>query len=68
MTTTIQEPVYLRKADLAKALAVSPRTIDAWVALRKIPVIDMSPRLYRFDLEAVKSALKEQFEVPAEAR
>ncbi len=68
MTNTIQEPVYLRKAELAKALTVSPRTIDAWVALRKIPVIAFSPRLYRFDLEAVKMALKEQFEVPAEVR
>lgn len=68
MTETTHERVYLKKAELAKTLGVSPRTIDNWIARRTIPVLAVSPRLYRFDLAAVKKALTEQFEIPAEAR
>ena len=68
MTATTHEPVYLKKVELAKTLGVSPRTIDNWIARRTIPVLAVSPRLYRFDVEAVKKALTGQFEIPAEVR
>ena len=61
-----KKPIYVRKADLAKKLGVSPRTIDNWLAKRMIPVIATSPRMHLFDVEAVKRALEERFEVRAE--
>ena len=39
MTETEESPAYVRKAQLAKILSVSPRTIDTWIARRMIPVI-----------------------------
>jgi len=68
MTEPNVEQGLLRKADLAKSIGVSPRTIDTWVARRLIPVIVVTPRLYLFDLEAVKKALKNRFEVSARVR
>ncbi len=65
MNGTEQKPIYVRKAELAKMLGVSPRTIDNWLAKRMIPVIATSLRLHLFDVEAVKGALREQFEIPA---
>ena len=47
----------LTKQELAIALGVSPRTIDNWMAQRRIPFIRISPRLIRFDLNRVKAAL-----------
>jgi excisionase family DNA binding protein len=47
----------LSKQELALALGVSPRTIDNWMAQRRIPFIRLSARLIRFDLERVKAAL-----------
>lgn len=61
MTETEESPAYVRKAQLAKILSVSPRTIDTWIARRMIPVIAPSPKLRLFDVEAVKAALEEQF-------
>jgi excisionase family DNA binding protein len=65
MTTTDNEPIYVKKTELAKLLGVSSRTIDTWVAKRMIPVMAISPRLHRYDVEAVKAALEERFKVPA---
>ena len=45
------------KQELAIAFGVSPRTIDNWMAQRRIPFIRISPRLIRFDLNRVKAAL-----------
>lgn len=45
------------KQELAVALGVSPRTIDNWMAQRRIPFIRLSARLIRFDLARVKTAL-----------
>jgi excisionase family DNA binding protein len=45
------------KQELALALGVSPRTIDNWMAQRRIPFIRISARLIRFDLNRVKAAL-----------
>ena len=64
MTTTENEPIYVKKTELAKLLGVAPRTIDTWVAKRMIPVVAISPRLHRYDVGAVKAALEEQFKVP----
>jgi len=66
MTETEEKPIYVRKAKLAKMLGVSPRTIDNWIAKRMIPVIATSSRLHLFDVEAVKGALEDRFEVRAE--
>ena len=59
---------FVKKAEVAKALGVSQRTVDAWVARRLIPYLAVSPRMHLFDLEAVKQSLREKFEVPAVAR
>lgn len=59
MTATEPALAYVRKAQLAKLLGLSPRTIDNWIVKRMIPVIATSPRLHLFDVEAVKGALEE---------
>jgi len=45
------------KADLAQEQRVSIRTVDKWIHDRKIPFKKLSPRLVRFDLDAVEKAL-----------
>lgn len=50
------------KHETAFSMGVSPRTLDAWVAEKRIPFIRLSPRLTRFDLERVKAAL-DRYEV-----
>jgi len=57
------EPVFVKKTEAAKALGVSGRTLDNWVARRIIPYVAVSPRMHLFDLEAVKAALRDRFEV-----
>jgi excisionase family DNA binding protein len=47
----------LSKGELAAVLGVSPRTIDNWVAQKRIPYLRLSARLIKFDLARVKSAL-----------
>jgi excisionase family DNA binding protein len=59
------EPVFVKKTEAAKALGVSARTLDNWVARRIIPYVAVSPRMHLFDLEAVKAALRDRFEVRA---
>jgi excisionase family DNA binding protein len=53
---------FLSKEELSVALGVSSRTIDNWVAQRRIPRLKLSPRLARFNLLRVEAAL-ERFEV-----
>jgi excisionase family DNA binding protein len=45
------------KQEVALAVGVSPRTVDNWMAQKRIPFIRLSARLIRFDLERVKTAL-----------
>jgi len=45
------------KADLAQEQRVSIRTVDQWIANRKIPFRKLSPRMVRFDLDEVARAL-----------
>ena len=62
------ESQFVKKAELAKALGVSQRTVDSWVAKRTIPYLAVSPRMHLFDLAEVKKALREKFEVSAATR
>jgi excisionase family DNA binding protein len=52
----------IRKKELATALNVSPRTVDNWVRQKRIPVHRFSPRLLRYDLRKVQTAL-DKYEV-----
>ena len=65
---TVEEPHFIKKAELARALGVSARTVDNWIARRVIPYIAVSPRMHLFDLENVKAALRTKFEVAAADR
>ena len=47
----------LSKRELAAVLNVSERTIDNWLAQRKIPRLRLSNRLTRFNLSKVEAAL-----------
>jgi excisionase family DNA binding protein len=51
------EPRLLSKRQLATALGVSPRTIENWLAARRIPWLRLSARLTRFNLARVEAAL-----------
>lgn len=44
------EPLFVKKADLARALGVSMRTMDSWLARRIIPYVAVSPRLHLFSV------------------
>lgn len=56
----------IKKKELAARLSISPRTVDDLVAKRTIPYLAISARLHLFDLEAVRVALSQRFEVRAE--
>lgn len=45
------------KREVAREYGVSLRTVDTWIAKKKIPFMKLSPRLVRFDLDAVERAL-----------
>jgi excisionase family DNA binding protein len=47
----------LSKRELAAVLRVSERTIDNWLAQKKIPRLRLSNRLTRFNLPRVEAAL-----------
>jgi excisionase family DNA binding protein len=52
------EPPLITKAELAKDLGVGCRTIESWVAERKIPFVRMGHRTLRFCLDDVRRALR----------
>jgi excisionase family DNA binding protein len=60
---TLAEPVanglpgFVKKREIARFLNVSPRTIDKWIADRRIPYIKVNPRLNLFRLRDVEKAL-----------
>jgi hypothetical protein len=68
MTNASTETLFVKKAELARAVGVSARTVDNWVAKRMIPYVAVSPRMHLFDLEEVKVALRENFGVSAADR
>jgi excisionase family DNA binding protein len=47
----------LSKRELAAVLNVSERTIDNWLAQKKVPRLRLSNRLTRFNLSKVEAAL-----------
>ena len=47
----------LSKRELAAALGVSSRTIENWLAQKRIPRLRLSARLTRFSLPRVEAAL-----------
>ena len=61
-------PTLVKKKELAKRLSVSPRTIDSWAAKRMIPYLQVSPRFYLYDFEAVLAALRKQYQVEPVSR
>jgi excisionase family DNA binding protein len=58
---TKNDPILIKKKELAKRLSVSPHTIDAWVQRREIPCIKVTPRLYLYEVEAVMEAIRKKY-------
>jgi excisionase family DNA binding protein len=46
------------RGEAAAEFRVSTRTVDKWVAQKKIPFFRLSPRMVRFDLDEVAAALR----------
>ena len=61
----IIQPTLIKKKELAKRLSVSTRSIDTWVAKRLIAYIQITPRFYLFEFDAVLAALKKHYQVDA---
>ena len=59
------EPTLIKKKELAKRLSVSTRSIDSWVGKRMIPYIQITPRFYLYDFEAVLAAVRKHYQVDA---
>ncbi len=59
------QPTLIKKKELAKRLSVSTRSIDVWVSKRMIPYIQITPRFYLYEFEAVLAALKKHYQVDA---
>ncbi len=59
------EPTLIKKKELAKRLSVSTRSIDTWVGKRMIPYIQITPRFYLYDFEAVLAAVRKHYQVDA---
>ena len=57
------QPVLIKKKELAKRLSVSPHTIDAWVQRREIPCIKVTPRLYLYEVDAVMAAIRKKYRI-----
>jgi excisionase family DNA binding protein len=62
---TKNDPILIKKKELAKRLSVSPHTIDAWVQRREIPCIKVTPRLYLYEVEAVMEAIRKKYGINA---
>ena len=60
--TTLVEPLYLNREQLAQAITTSARTIDNWREAGVIPFIKVRG-VVRFDLAKVKAALERRFEI-----
>jgi hypothetical protein len=64
-TTGPVQPTLIKKKELAKRLSVSTRSIDVWVGKRIIPYIQITPRFYLYDFEAVLAAVRKHYQVDA---
>jgi hypothetical protein len=61
------QPALLKRVQLARAINVSPRSVDNWQKKRRIPFLKISPRCVRFHLPSVLAALR-KFEVQEAGR
>jgi excisionase family DNA binding protein len=52
-----QETELLTARELAKRLRVSPETVRAWAQRGRIPMLRLSPKVIRYNAEAVLAAL-----------
>ena len=68
MTNEAIEPLFVRKAKLARLLGVSLRAVDNWLARRLIPYLAVSSRLHLFNVQEVEEVLRKQFGVEAAER
>jgi hypothetical protein len=59
------EPTLIKKKELAKRLSVSTRSIDTWVGKRMIPYIQITPRFYLYEFDAVLAAVRKHYQVDA---
>jgi hypothetical protein len=59
------EPTLIKKKELAKRLSVSTRSIDTWVGKRMIPYIQITPRFYLYEFDAVLAAIRKHYQVDA---
>ncbi|MCX5822493.1 MAG: hypothetical protein NTY86_03030 [Deltaproteobacteria bacterium] len=59
------EPTLIKKKEFAKRLSVSTRSIDTWVFKRMIPNIQITPRFYLYDFDAVLAAVRKHYQVDA---
>ncbi len=49
---------FLSKSQMSAQLGVSKRTIDNWIAQKRIPSLRLSARMRRFNLNKVETALQ----------
>ncbi len=70
MKTSKQEPraAYLNYSQAAELLGVRTGTLYAWVSRRVIPFVRLSPRVVRFDREAIEKWLSERAVQPVPHR
>ncbi|MDA7667763.1 helix-turn-helix domain-containing protein, partial [bacterium] len=59
---TVTNPIYVRKSAMAKALGVSQRTLENWMATRIVPYQKIG-KVVCFDPDAVKSTIAERYTV-----
>ena len=55
--STMQEKELLTTEELARRLRVAPATIRSWARRGCIPTLRLSPKVIRYDAEAVLAAL-----------
>jgi hypothetical protein len=60
-------PVLLKRPQLARAINVSARTVDNWQKQKRIPYLKLSARCVRYHLPSVLAALR-KFEVKEAGR
>jgi hypothetical protein len=56
------DPALLKRAQLARAINVSARTLDTWQKQKRIPFLKLSARCVRYHLPSVLRALR-KFEI-----
>jgi excisionase family DNA binding protein len=65
MKTEAPSPALMTAEQIGRALGTTKKTVFEWYHEGKIPAEIAEGRTYRFDLDAVKSALKKRAEKSA---